>query len=66
MPTTVALHQLQDLAHGESKNEILLDTSLNVELHIISQPDRTIISLPYGNRFDIIDKQIIIYEKLSR
>lgn len=63
MPTTVALHQLEDLAHGESKNEILLDTALNTELHIVAHYDRTIITLPYGNKFDIVDGSIIIYEK---
>jgi hypothetical protein len=63
MPYTVALHQLEDLSHGDSKNEILLDTSLTVELHITCKGDRTIITLPYGNKFDIINNQIIIYEK---
>ncbi|MFN7911929.1 MAG: hypothetical protein ACK5QC_08885 [Bacteroidota bacterium] len=63
MPTTVALHQLEDLAHGESKNEILLYTKLNTELHIIAKDDTTIIRLPYGNKFDIIDGMIVIHEK---
>ena len=63
MPTTVALHQIEDLAHGDSKNEILLDTKLNTELHIIAKGDTTIIRLPYGNKFDIIDGLIIIHEK---
>jgi predicted choloylglycine hydrolase len=63
MPTTVALHQLDELAHGESKNEILLDTKLNTELHIIAKSDRTIITFPYGNKFDIVDGMIIIHEK---
>ena len=63
MPRKVALHQLESLSNEETKNEILLDTSLNVEMHIIAQQDCTIIRLPYGNRFDIIDGQIIIHEK---
>ena len=63
MPTTVALHQLKDLTLVDSKNELLLDTSLNVELHIIAQSDKTIIRLPFGNKFDIIDKCIIIYDR---
>jgi len=63
MPTTVALHQLSDLAHGESKNQILLETKLNTELHIVVEDDRTIITLPYGNKFDIVDRNIIIHEK---
>lgn len=63
MATTVALHQLNDLTHGECKNEILLETKLNTELHIIVKQDSTIIKLPFGNRFDIVDGNIIIYEK---
>ena len=63
MATRVALHQLDELSHEESKNEILLDTKLNTELHIIAKNDRTIITLPYGNKFDIVDGRIIIHEK---
>jgi len=63
MPNTVAVHQLQVLAHGDSKNEILLDTRLNTELHIIVQGTETVIRLPYGNKFDIVDGCIIIHEK---
>jgi len=63
MATTVALHQLDELAHKESKSEILLDTKLNTELHIIAKSDRTIIILPFGNKFDIVDGMIIIHEK---
>lgn len=63
MPTNVALHQLKELSHVESNNEILLDTKNNTELHIIAEGDRTLIRLPYGNKFDIIDGIIIIHEK---
>jgi len=63
MPTQVALKQLQDLSHKESPSEILLDTKLNTELHIIACSDRTLIKLPYGNKFDIVDGVIIIHEK---
>ena len=63
MPTTVALHQLSDLAESGSPNEILLETKLNTELHIITKSDRTIIDLPFGNKFDIVDGMIIIHEK---
>jgi hypothetical protein len=62
MPKQVALHQLQDLSHGESKNEILLDTNPNTELHLIQEPDRTIIMFPYGNKFDVINGMIVIHE----
>ena len=63
MPTQVVLKQLQDLSHKESPSEILLDTKLNTELHIIACSDRTLIKLPYGNKFDIVDGVIIIHEK---
>lgn len=63
MPYTVSLHQIKDLAKAESKNEILLDTKLNTELHITVEEDRTIISFPYGNKFDVINGRIIIHEK---
>lgn len=66
MPTTVAVHQLEALSHGDSKNEIVLNTSLNVQLHIIAKSDKTVIRLPYGNKFDIIDGCIIIYELAVR
>jgi hypothetical protein len=63
MPTTVALHQIADLSHGESKDEIFLATKLNTELHIIAKEDSTIIKLPFGNKFDIVDGCIVIHEK---
>jgi len=63
MPTLVRKYDLHELAHKESKNEILLDAKLNTELHIIAKSDRTIIRLPFGNKFDLIDGMIIIHEK---
>jgi len=66
MPTLLRLHQLNDLSHEESPNEILLDTQINTELHIIRKPSgETIIKFPFGNKFDIIDGQIIIHEKIT-
>lgn len=63
MPRTVSLHQIEDLAKAESKNEILLKTRINTELHIITENERTIIKFPFGNKFDIVDGCIIIHEK---
>lgn len=63
MPTLVSKYDLHELAHEESKNEILLDAKLKTELHIISKSDRTIIKLPFGNKFDLVDGMIIIHEK---
>ena len=63
MPTLVSKHDLYELAHEESKSEMLLETKLNTELHIIAKSDRTIIKLPFGNKFDLVDGMIIIHEK---
>lgn len=57
---TVSLHQIGDLAKGESNNEILLETNVNTELHIIASQYQTVIKLPFGNKFDIIDGCIIV------
>jgi hypothetical protein len=65
MATTVLLHQISDLSHGESPNEILLDTTLKTELHITVKAEKTIIQFPYGNKFDVIDGRIIIHEKTN-
>ena len=63
MPREIKLLQLADVAHEQTPNEILLDTQLNTELHIISQNNRTIIKFPYGNKFDVIDGMIIVKDK---
>lgn len=63
MAYTVSLHQIEDLAQGECKNEILLATKLNTELHITVKHDTTIITFPFGNKFDIIGNCIVIHEK---
>lgn len=60
---TVSLHQIEDLVKTESEKEIFLQTQPNTELHIIKEAGFTTVKLPFGNKFDIIDGQIIIYEK---
>lgn len=59
----ISVHQIEDLSHEDSKDEILLETNLNTQLHIIRRSNETIIHLPYGNRIDTIRNQIIIHEK---
>lgn len=63
MARTVSLHSIEELAQAESKNEILLKTKLNTEIHITAEADSTIISFPFGNKFDIVDGRIVIHEK---
>lgn len=59
----VRVLQIEDVAHQESKNEVLLNTNANTQLHIISKNRNTYIKLPYGNKFDVVDGIIIIHEK---
>lgn len=63
MPTTVSCYTIAELAKAESKNDILLQTKENTELHIIAAKDRTVIRFPFGNKFDVVDGCIIIHEK---
>ena len=60
MATLVNKYNLTELSHKESKNEILIDTNKNTEIHILEAKDRTVIKFPFGNKFDIIDGMIII------
>lgn len=62
MPTLAKKYEIDELSHEESPREIFLDTKLNTELHIIAKSDRTIIRLPFGNKFDLVDGMIIIHE----
>lgn len=64
MAYTVSLHQIEDLAKGDAKNEILLDTKLNTELHIKVTKDTTIIKFPFGNKFDVVNGCVIIHENI--
>lgn len=59
----LTLVQLEDLAHKETPNEVLLETNLNTKLHIKGSEDTTVISFPFGNKFDIIDGCIIVHKK---
>lgn len=62
MPTTVSLHQLSDLTKAEEKNEIFLQTDDYTELSIKKVAETTIISFPFGNKFDVIGGKIYVYE----
>ena len=63
IPKIVALHKLEDLVQMESKNEVLLNTKPNTQIHIIVNCDKTVIRFPYGNKFDVVNGCIIIHEK---
>lgn len=58
MPREIRVHQLEDLCN--ENEEILLQTDLNTELHIRRSGNETIISFPIGNKFNVIDGDILI------
>lgn len=62
MPTKVNLHKLPELANQESPTEVLIQSRPDINLHIINESKRTIIKLPYGNKFDIINNTIVIHD----
>ena len=63
MPRSVRVHQLSDLSNEECPNEVFIDVNQNTQLHISVDKHETVIWLPYGNSFDIIDGKIIIHDK---
>lgn len=60
MPKDVALHDIGDLSLTDSKNEVILRTNEDTELYIVVVSNKTLIKLPFGNKFDIVDNVIII------
>jgi hypothetical protein len=64
MSKTVSLHQLEDLAKAELKNEILVQTNENTELHITKHGDLTMVKFPFGNNFYVSDGIIYIQDKI--
>jgi hypothetical protein len=63
MAYTINLHKLAELSHDESKNEILLQTNEGTELHIKVEDGQTIITFPFGNKFDTKTGRTIIIHK---
>jgi len=61
MPKTVRYHTLCKLSEeSESDNEIILETNINTELHILQKGNQTVISFPFGNKVDIINGVIYV------
>lgn len=56
------MHRIEDLAKAEIKDEILLITNMNTELHIVQKDDVTIVRFPFGNKFDVVNGEIHIKE----
>lgn len=65
MPEKINQYQIEELSHNESANEILLITNLKTQLNIIAEIDKTIIKLPFGNNFEVIDGNIVIHPKIT-
>lgn len=62
MSKKISMVTLQSISEGP-KNECMMETNLNTHLHISNDEDITKISLPFGNRVDVINGVIIIHEK---
>ena len=63
MPLTVNEYTIKELAHVESKSEVFIKTNPDTSVHLRAFDDKTIIWLPYGNKFEVKDGRIIIYSK---
>jgi len=63
MPTLVKLYQLSELSHDDSKNEVVIQTNLNTEIHITVNGETTEISFLFGNEFKVINNKIYIDTK---
>jgi len=61
MSYNINKYTVKELANEESKTEILLETNKDTELHIEFERHKTIIKLPFGNKFDIVGGRIIIH-----
>lgn len=62
MPRTILQHDLIELSHKETPEEVLIKTKPNTEIHIEALKDVTVVRLSYGNKFDVINGRIYIYE----
>ena len=65
MQRKVACHSMTKLTTKECPKEMLLETSQNTELHIVVRGGQTIIMLPMGNKFNVVNGRIIIHESTS-
>lgn len=61
MPTKVNLYGIGELAHKESPNMIMIKAA-GVRLNILEVKDCTVVSFPFGTKFDIINGEIIIHK----
>ena len=62
MPKTITEYSIDELSHAETKNEVFIASNPNTRLQIVVKDNRTIIRLPFGNKFDIVGGEIIIYD----
>jgi len=63
MPTTLNKYLIEELATQEIPNEVIIEATKQIQIAILEAKDRVVISFPLGNKFDIIDGKIIIYNK---
>jgi len=63
MPTTLNKYLIEELATQEIPNEVIIEATKQIQIAILEAKDRVVISFPLGNKFDIIDGKIIIFNK---
>ena len=61
MPYTANVHTVEELAHIESPHEVIIKPNNGTDLFIKCNDRQTLITLPFGNKFDIVDGAIIIH-----
>ncbi len=65
MPITIKQYDLSELSHKDSKNQLFIRVQKSTMIDIEEEKDKTIISFPFGNKFDIIGDKIIIHQKFK-
>lgn len=56
-------YDLNELSHGDSINQVMIKTDKSTVINITQAKDRTVISFNRGEKFDIIDGNIIIHNR---
>ena len=60
MPRTVTRYTIDELSHEQSKNEVLISATKDIEIGLQIIDGDLVIWLPFGNKFNTIGGRIII------
>ena len=63
MPSKINGHDLRELSHEETSNEVLINTQSSTTVHIRTELTLTVIRFPFGNKFEIDGDEIIIHSR---